>query len=774
MSLVHKEAHVVCSGYSTKPRPWSLGVADPGTGKSHAPEPHSEIVEEVCHEMPDRAVGMAQLDFHVIKSRTYAAFEDTIKDTQGYGLLLCGEGKPLLSPTFPRNGTFDDAHGLPFDRLMDAAYGKRFGGDTKGDRQAAKRKVESGLTATSAAQKQTNICIGLIIQDSAYRDWLVAGEATHHEGLSQRLPLTFGKGRMVGALKHSRFAETVYFPLVKEIFRVVLKRFSPRHMGVCEKGNKYYSVFDFSDSEERLIKNIRVVCRYAESLSSTHSVPRRKFAAGLSKVGYPTPGVAWENTLFGDCFDHALCDEKDDKPIIHTRIPFPSLAGALFYVAYRFVPPMAILDNDIHRYRHGTYKEGVDPRDHVRTEAEVQARHLLLQCPANVLTETCVAWFCSPEWDSLKGRDTSAKGIARAKLQALFVSMEDWDLGRCQRTGAAVAFQKRHVESLPPSARDRLTRDLRIPLWVFGNYLLRKETAPPEHRGDAPPTLPPPPPPKEPPVPNAKDDNSDSRNPHLPSPPPRAPAPHDAVKDALDAEGATQDPKGAAAPRPPPSTSAIGLSEGATNAAESRGKSEPEASNVKDPSNGTSPTGDQKPAPSPAADAAEADKRDEKKRRKVWAHGVEVGRSTQDDVDNLSKHNLPAACQTLMTQKKLRTSFALKGSASGFWRLAGCCKEAQQCPVQYQARANFIPPVVVEIREFGGPHKHQGDVVGHGSIFLDVPSGLAAKQYAESRPAGTLTAEGLRNALRNHSVPSANWPTDPQMYDWIKRTQVLL
>ena len=130
---------------------------------------------------------------------------------------------------------FDDAHGLPFDRLMDAACGKRFGGDTKFDRLAAKKSVEAGEGATSAVQKQTNICIGLIIQDSANRDWLVAGEAVHHEGLSQRMLLRFRKGRMVGQLKQSRFADRVYFPLVKDVYRESLKRCCPRYMEVLRE-----------------------------------------------------------------------------------------------------------------------------------------------------------------------------------------------------------------------------------------------------------------------------------------------------------------------------------------------------------------------------------------------------------------------------------------------------------------------------------------------------------------------------------------------------------
>ena len=47
MSLINKDTHVESSGYVSRMRPWICGIGDPGTGKSHAADPHSEIIEEV-------------------------------------------------------------------------------------------------------------------------------------------------------------------------------------------------------------------------------------------------------------------------------------------------------------------------------------------------------------------------------------------------------------------------------------------------------------------------------------------------------------------------------------------------------------------------------------------------------------------------------------------------------------------------------------------------------------------------------------------------------
>ena len=74
-------------------------VADPGTGKSHAADPHLDLIKQVCAEQPEYSVGTPP-HFHVVTTRTYAALEDTLKETGGYGLVLAGEGKPLCSPTW--------------------------------------------------------------------------------------------------------------------------------------------------------------------------------------------------------------------------------------------------------------------------------------------------------------------------------------------------------------------------------------------------------------------------------------------------------------------------------------------------------------------------------------------------------------------------------------------------------------------------------------------------------------------------------------------------
>ena len=101
--------------------------------------------------------------------------------------------------------------------------------------------------------------------------------------------------------------------------------------------NKCYSVFDFSDAEERLIKNVRVVCRHAEG--SVSNLPRRKFVAGLSKAGYRVPGVAWENYIVGTAMDHVFAPLRPDRVVLRTRNPYSYLAGAIFQHGFQVCRP---------------------------------------------------------------------------------------------------------------------------------------------------------------------------------------------------------------------------------------------------------------------------------------------------------------------------------------------------------------------------------------------------------------------------------------------------
>ena len=109
--------HVIARG--------SGGVEDPGTGKTHAADPHVQLAIEASEQCDGYAVGEKHDRLNVIIARTYAAFEDKLSSTGGYGPVLTGEGHHLLCPAYLTKGHFEDSKGLRFDRMMDTAYGEQ-------------------------------------------------------------------------------------------------------------------------------------------------------------------------------------------------------------------------------------------------------------------------------------------------------------------------------------------------------------------------------------------------------------------------------------------------------------------------------------------------------------------------------------------------------------------------------------------------------------------------------------------------------------------------
>ena len=258
VSVIHKEVHVTCMGYECRARPWTFGVGDPATGKSHAVDPHMSMVEAACNMDSSYAPGTADDHFHLVHSRTYAALESKITKTGGYGLKLSGEGHQYCNDTYAKKGHFDDSKGLRFDLMMDMSSGGRFGGETKVSRDAAAKARRKGEAIDVPLQEKTNMCIALAVQESVYREWLVLSEHRCHEGLASRLQITFATAKMVGPLKYKDFVAHVYKPIVTRFLANMLHRFSPRK-DVLDNTDPLGAFF-LTGTDEKTLKNLRVAC----------------------------------------------------------------------------------------------------------------------------------------------------------------------------------------------------------------------------------------------------------------------------------------------------------------------------------------------------------------------------------------------------------------------------------------------------------------------------------------------------------------------------------
>eukprot|EP00973_Karenia_brevis_P037358 5149486-Karenia_brevis.AAC.1 len=709
LSLLHKEVHVVSSGYISKNRPWFCAVGDPGTGKSHAAEPHADIVQEVCAENSFYAPGNVDDQSHIVMSRTYAAFEDKIRMTMGYGLKLSGEGAEYLCPTYPSQGKFDGDHGLVFDKLMDAAYGKSFGGETKTDRDAAKRAKKTGDPRPIPFMHHTNIQVGLIIQDSVWTEWWGVSECKRHKGLASRFTFPFAKGRMIGPLKYRNFFQSIYRPIVKDIFTRILTTWGPK-VDVSQE-SKICGTFTFQEMEEKIIENVRVVCKQTEG-SKTHS--RQKFITGLSKAGYWLPGVAWENAIFSSAADcvFGLSQNMQARMVI----PYNCLVGAAYYLVYRYLPGQVILDNDIQRC--AWCKQGdSDPRDVDKHDDELDIKNILLQCPAHVLTCSLIGHFCSPKHDSLLSKNPTVRQQAVSRIEFLFHRLQEFGFGQVRTSSEhGLCFHKKHFSHMTTFCRNLLLQQLRIPAWIFGSHLPSNTESIPSGPQTA----------------NSQDVASHCepkkqkrifRRLRPCSPISRAPPSNQHEDDV--ANSARQN-------------SSLCIASQSSRTASSDGESDKKFRAEKiDWDMGL-------PLPVPEELACEMEA---------------LGNSTQAlaFLKSCTKHYNIHAC------------WKPGHHVQDFFRYRADCIETRTCPVKYLARVTTSTPAICEIHQFH-KHEHAHQEVGHGSIFLSARAALTASRYAADTHAGTCTTAGLQAAFNNAGVPRKERPNEHQMQNWVKRT----
>ena len=182
-------------------------------------------------------------------------------------------------------------------------------------------KIES-KPVNGMYHKNTNVGIGLLMQDGVWADWFVCAEAEHHEGLACRLLFNFAKGRMISPQRLKSFHDDVYKGLVRSTF-------APRK-DMMDK-NEPVGNFQFHESE-RGLKNVRVACKLAEP---ANSVVRRKFDTGLQKCGYWVPAVAWENAMLRLSLE-AVLSPGAPMPGRNTTIPLCEFPTGSMFMAYRY------------------------------------------------------------------------------------------------------------------------------------------------------------------------------------------------------------------------------------------------------------------------------------------------------------------------------------------------------------------------------------------------------------------------------------------------------
>ena len=214
---------------------------------------------------------------------------------------------------------------------------------------------------------------------------------------------------------------------MKDLFRAILHRFSPRFFDVRDRAGPHHAVFEMTP-QERLAKNARVCCKDAEDNIAVPAL-HKKFLNAVNKSGYWVPLLGWENTLFRSCVSFLLERGTHDftseaLSSISTQVTHTSVSTAVSFMWLRYASGQAHLNNDIRQLK-PVVKNRTTSMDEERTEMEIHMRRLLLTCPANVLTLKLIGTYYSPTFHCLLHPALSGYATARRNVVKLFHKMEE-------------------------------------------------------------------------------------------------------------------------------------------------------------------------------------------------------------------------------------------------------------------------------------------------------------------------------------------------------------
>ena len=291
LGLINKDITVDVAGFPCQSRYWAVGTAQPGSGKSPAVDPMVECMRKVLRANHDLAAGKPWDTFHIFKPMTHCAAIDKLKTTDGYATIVAGEGGPLLCPSWPTSGTWNQATHINLARFLDGANGGAVPWQTAIDRKQRKDEAEGEIHALEdPAMDRTNITLLLLQQRSVLKNWWVTSEVKNKIGLPQRCLFSFGAAREPGPPAMQTFESRVVMPILERLFTLALKSLGPKAPQAAQHR------FTLQPSDRHAFWRYRLTCKDVNK--KTHF--GETFAAGLNKESY------WVSTfcLFGTLLEH--------------------------------------------------------------------------------------------------------------------------------------------------------------------------------------------------------------------------------------------------------------------------------------------------------------------------------------------------------------------------------------------------------------------------------------------------------------------------------------
>ena len=301
-------------------------------------------------------------------------------------------------PTYPSRCVFDESNGLVSAKMIDTAYGKQLGGETKYDRRDAKEaKEERGAHTISVVE--TYKCVSWDHYTRLRVDCMVGCSRT---ATSRRLRFTF----------------SVLVRLWQGDWEFEVRAILHRFLTHCQESSTCCALS---------VQSTSCYLWSAESSSRSFRLLRRTRATVET-----SQSCSWVGSTRCHCFQEWMCTSNKRLSVeitilgqllptlhvVHITVPQGAIAASTCSMSLRYCTGQRDPKKCL------SFCRGRRTLETELLQIDANFQELLAHCAGNAVTQTSVA-SCSPDHLGLLARNVRTKKVAQDDLRNLSVRVED-------------------------------------------------------------------------------------------------------------------------------------------------------------------------------------------------------------------------------------------------------------------------------------------------------------------------------------------------------------
>jgi len=458
-SILHKHSYLLMGRWKSRSRHWWNGVALIGEGKSMSMKAFTDDMVDTLREFSAFAVGSAEDRFHYQQSGTTASAVDKLRAAEAYLTVYCSDAGRCLSKAAAVGHAVDPHKHVDLEFFLDAAHGDEFNHSTLTARQKVLKKAvqnpqEPVRPPQTLHMDPTNVHIMLLQQELFFQVYWAQIARKHPVGLPQRCLFAFGGDMDPAPKKWNDFFERVTRPIIRDLFRQIVRRIGPKITGV------EVPVFETTDGQNEVVSELEQLLKlYQRRLTLGDELK-----AALPKSLYWLGTACLSNHIIGQYWVPALM-KVDPPPELRRDVPNITFLSAVSFIYRRYLPGQCVLgvtaQEEAWLGRELPYETNPD-------DLTPEVVRILRGSPGGIISRGTIEQLDLALKRSLQRKESHEYKTALQKLERLWRLLFDVGVGRLmQDTSGETYLHKFRRDSLSQPALTWL-QEQRVPGYLFG------------------------------------------------------------------------------------------------------------------------------------------------------------------------------------------------------------------------------------------------------------------------------------------------------------------